>query len=168
MSDAPDPANADAWPQTESLLLLRRVMGLADEVRHAIASRADMSTTELLALEHLAASTMGPGDLARRLDVSTAAATGIVDRLEAKGHVHRSPHPGDRRRTEVVLTDSAHAEVMAHLAPMFRVVAQADAALTDEERTIVVRYLRSAVAAADAVTSAEAASAAGAPAHPVL
>jgi hypothetical protein len=35
---------------------------------------------------------------------------------------------------------------------MFRAIAQADAALTDEERAIVVRYLRGAIAAAEAVT----------------
>ena len=143
--------NREVWPQTESLLLLRRVMGLGDEVRSAVASKAHLSTTEMHALEHLTRATMGPGDLARRLDVSTAASTGIVDRLEAKGHVARRPHPGDRRRTEVVVTDSARAEVVGHLAPMFAVIAAADEALTDEERAAVVRYLRAAVAAAEAV-----------------
>ena len=127
-------------------------MGLSDEVRTVVASRTDLSTTELHALEHLSVASIGPADLARRLDVSTAASTGIVDRLEAKGHVERRPHAQDRRRTQVVLTDSARAEVMTHLMPMFRAIAQADAALADEERAIVVRYLRAAIAAAEAVT----------------
>ncbi len=145
-----------AWPQTESLLLLRQVMGLAGEVRSSIAARADLTPTELHALEHLTNARMGPGELARRLDVSTAASTGIVDRLEAKGHVARRAHPGDRRRTDVVVTESARAEVMGHLGPMFRVIAQADAELTEDERAVVVCYLRAAVAAAHAVTGADA------------
>src|SRR5919201_1080262 len=37
-----------------------------------------------------------------KLDASTA--TWIVDRLEAKGLVHRRPHPSDRRSKLVVLT----------------------------------------------------------------
>src|SRR4051812_45348144 len=156
MSMERDWANRDVWPQTESLLLLRRVMGLGSEVSSVVASRADLSTTELTALEHLTSASMGPGDLARLLDVSSAAATGIVDRLEAKGHVDRRPHPGDRRRTEVVVTDSARAEVRAHLGPMFGVIAAADAALTEEERAVVVRYLGAAVAAAEAVLHAQA------------
>ena len=153
MRDEPDLATRGAWPQTESLLLLRRVMGLADEVRHVVASRADLTTTELHALEHLAAAPIGPGDLARRLDVSAAASTGIVDRLEAKGHVARRSHPQDRRRTEVVISEAARGEVMTHLGPMLRAIADVDAGLTDAERAIVMRYLRAAVAAAEAVTA---------------
>lgn len=148
----PDDATRGAWSQTESLDLLRRVMGLSDEVRAVVASRAELSAIELHALEHLAAARIGPADLARRLDVSTAASTGIVDRLEAKGHVARHPHPQDRRRTEVVLTEAARAEVMGHLAPMFAAIAAVDGELTDEERSVVVRYLRGAIAAAEAVT----------------
>lgn len=153
MAKVPEPTNR-AWAQTESLLLLRRVMGLGDEVRRVVSSRSHLSATELNALEHLTGAPMGPADLARRLDVSTAATTGIVDRLEAKGHVHRQPHPADRRRTTVVVTDSARAEVMGHLGPMFGALAAADAHLTDAEREVVVRYLRAAVAAAEAVTLA--------------
>lgn len=152
MGAEPDLATRGAWPQTESLLLLRRVMGLAEEVRHVVAARADLTPTELHALEHLAAAPIGPGDLARRLDVSAAASTGIVDRLEAKGHVARRSHAQDRRRTEVVISESARAEVMTHLGPMLRAIADVDAGLTDSQRAIVVGYLRAAVAAAEAVT----------------
>ena len=156
MSDRPDPPIAAQWAQTDSLILLRRVMGLADEVRGVVAARADLSDMELHALEHLTTTTMGPADLARRLGVSTAASTGIVDRLEAKGHVARRSHPGDRRRTQIVVTESARAEVMGHLSPMFRALAAADAALTEAERAVIVRHLGAAVAAAEAVTGADA------------
>ena len=128
-------------------------MGLGSQVRSHVAARADLTTTELHALEHLAVQRIGPGELARKLDVSTAAATGIVDRLEAKGHVVRQPHPADRRRTDVVVTAPARAEVMAQLAPMFEVIAQADAALTDAERA-VVGDPHAAVAAAETVMGA--------------
>ena len=74
--------------------------------------------------------------------MSTAASTGIVDRLVAHGHVERRPHPDDRRRTTVHVTDSGREEVLGLLLPMFVELARLDAAFTDEERAVVARYLR--------------------------
>ena len=63
--------------------------------------------------------------LAMRLEVSARNITGLVDALEAGGHVARSPHPTDRRATIVSLTAQArrrmremqreHAELTADL-----------------------------------------------------
>lgn len=143
------PATSGAWVQTDSLLLLRHIMDLGSQLRREVAGRVDLSETEMRALEHISRHDMGPAEIARLLDVSTAASTGIVDRLEAKGHVERRPHREDRRRTQVALTPHARSEVFRHLGGMFAALAQADAALTDEEREIVTRYLSSAVAAVE-------------------
>lgn len=162
MTGSPDLSTPGAWRQTESLRLLRQVMGLSGEVRSTVAARAAMSPTELHTLEHIAAGeladdggSIGPAEIARLLNVSTAASTGIVDRLEAKGHVQRRRHLTDRRRTEVVLTPSAREEVLHHLGPMFRGIGLADARLTDAERDVVVRYLRAALEAAESVLHPE-------------
>jgi DNA-binding MarR family transcriptional regulator len=143
------PATPGAWVQTESLLLLRHIMDLGSHLRREIAGRVDLSETELRALEHIGAHEMGPAEIARALDVSTAASTGIVDRLEAKGHVERHPHPDDRRRTQVTMTPHARGEVYRHLGGMFTGLAQADASLTDAEREVVVRYLAAAISAVE-------------------
>jgi DNA-binding MarR family transcriptional regulator len=143
------PATPGAWVQTESLLLFRHIMDLGSQLRREIASRVDLSETELRALEHIGGHELGPGEIARLLDVSTAASTGIVDRLEAKGHVERHPHPDDRRRTQVTMTPHARGEVYRHLGGMFTGLAQADAALTDAERDVVVRYLTAAIGAVE-------------------
>ncbi|NHA01058.1 MarR family transcriptional regulator [Nocardioides sp. W3-2-3] len=76
-----------------------------------------------------------------RLDVSSAAATGIVDRLSRRGHLERVPDADDRRRTQLHLTDTANAEVQRHLGPMFAGLARLDASFSDEERAVVERYL---------------------------
>lgn len=148
----PDLRTPGAWRQTASLELVRRVMDLAPAVRHAVAKRAGLSESELQALEHLSTGPLGPAEIARRLDVSTAASTGIVDRLVERGHVTRQPHATDRRRTEVVLTASAREEVLRHLAPMFLALARLDGDLAEGERAVVVRYLQGVIDAADAVT----------------
>ena len=60
--------------------------------------------------------------------MTTAAASGIVDRLAARGHVVREPHPTDRRRTVVGVTSTGREEVLGHLLPMFLELARIDAA----------------------------------------
>lgn len=147
MSDESIPATPGAWVQTESLLLLRHLMDLGSQLRREVAGRVDLSETEMRALEHISKHEMGPAEIARLIDVSTAASTGIVDRLESKGHVERHPHPEDRRRTVVTMTPHARAEVFRHLGGMFAGLARADAELTEDERQVVVRYLHSAIAA---------------------
>lgn len=110
-------------------------------VRRAVARRAGLSDTELTTLEHLVRGPLQPGEVARVLDVSSAASTGIVDRLEGRGHVERRPHAEDRRRTEVHVTGSGREDLLAHLLPMFVRLRELDASFTDEERAVVERYL---------------------------
>ena len=147
MTDAPASAFAAGWQQTPSLLALRRVADLGGEVRRAVARAAGLSDSEMRALEHLVGEALGPAEVARRLGLTTAAATGIVDRLVARGHVERHPRVDDRRRTDVEVTPSGREEVLAHLLPMFRALQQLDASFTDEERAVVTRYLEGAAEA---------------------
>jgi DNA-binding MarR family transcriptional regulator len=135
--------------QTSTLQLLRRLLDAAGRVTPAVARRAGMTHHELTALELLVRDVHGPSDLARHLGVTTAAASGIVDRLVARGHVERVPHPDDRRRTQVVMTDSGRAELVSHLLPMFRSLTELDQDLDDHDRAVVDRYLAGALAAVE-------------------
>nr|WP_216652288.1 MarR family transcriptional regulator [Nocardioides sp. zg-1308] len=130
---------------------MRDLVSTGARVNHVVARRAGISDTELVTLEHLSREQIGPAEVARRLEVSTAAATGIVDRLVSRGHVERRPHAADRRRTELVLTDSGRREVVSHLLPMFVSLDRLDRGFTDEERAVVERYLRGAVEAFEQV-----------------
>ncbi|MCB0897114.1 MAG: MarR family transcriptional regulator [Nocardioidaceae bacterium] len=152
MADQDQPARpasefADSWQQTGSLLALREVVLAANRVRHLIARRAGLSETDLVAMEHLLEEPVGPGELARHLDVTTAAATGLVDRLVGRGHAERRPHALDRRRTTVEVTASGREEVLAHLLPMFVALDRLDRSFSAEERAVVERYLRGAIEA---------------------
>nr|ANY57933.1 MarR Transcription Regulator [uncultured bacterium] len=151
-SDRSNPASGFVaeWRQTGTLLALRELLDVSARVRPTVAERAGLTQSELVALEHLIRGPIGPAEVARQLEVTSAAATGIVDRLAGRGHVERRPHPTDRRRTELVITPSAREEVLAHLLPMFRALAAMDAELDDSDRAVVERYLRK---AAEAVRS---------------
>lgn len=136
---------------TSTLQLLRRLLDVAQQSGPAVARKADLTHTELSALELLTRQRWGPGELARHLGVTSAAATGIVDRLVARGHVERRPHDADGRRTQVVLTDSGRSEVLGHLMPMFLALHELDQGLTPEEREVVDRYLSGAIEAVSRV-----------------
>lgn len=139
------------WDRSPALEALDDLVQVAASSMPAVARRAQLSESELHSLRHLMKDDIGPAELARMLGVTSAAATGIVDRLEARGHVERRPHPRDRRRTQIDLTDSGRAEVVALLAPMFRALTEADAELSEAERAVVTRFLRQATDAMRAV-----------------
>ena len=90
--------------------------------------------------------------MARRLEVSTAAATGIVDRLVARGHVERRPHAADRGvRSWCSPTSGRERGAWATCCRCSSALDRLDRAFTAEERAVVERYLRGAVAAFEQV-----------------
>jgi DNA-binding MarR family transcriptional regulator len=140
-----------------SLMSVRAVIDVGGRLSRVAARRAGLSDSELAALEHLAAEPLGPAELARRLTISTAAATGVVDRLEQRGHVERRPHAADRRRVAVSLTDSGYADLRARLSETFDALLVWDAGFDEDERALVARYLEGVVGVLDAAAHREAA-----------
>lgn len=140
-------SSTDADDNRSTMEVVRDLTTAAGDLRHAVQRRSGLSETELVALQHLADTAYGPADLARLLDVSTAASTGIVDRLERRGHVVRRPHAVDRRRTEVHLTDSGRDEILQLLMPMLVALRSLDEDFDEAEHEVVRRYLRGATAA---------------------
>ncbi len=136
---------------TPSVLALRDVIAVGSKVQRVVARRAGLSESELVTLQHLIEGARGPAEVARLLEVSTAASTGIVDRLVSHGHVERHANPDDRRRTDLYVTPSGRAEVFAHLAPMFQGLRAVDAEFDEDERVVVARYLTKAAAVFEAV-----------------
>lgn len=137
--------------ESASLRALRAATDAAMRVRPVVARAAGLSHSELVVLEHLMGGPIGPAELARLLEVTTAASTGIVDRLEGRGHVERVADHADRRRTSVHITASGRAEVLDRLMPMFVALQALDDAITDAERDVVTRYLDGARQAFEAV-----------------
>ena len=133
--------------ESATLQLLRELTSLSEQVAPAVARRAQLTHNELRALEHLMDRSMGPGELGRVLGVSSAAASGIIDRLEARGHAQRASHASDGRRTSVTISATGREEVVGFLMPMFRELAVIDAALSPEDRVAVDRFLTGAVRA---------------------
>jgi DNA-binding MarR family transcriptional regulator len=133
-----------SWERSETLDALRSLLQASRQATPALARRAALSHSEAAVMEHIMEEPAGPTDLAHRLGLTSAAASAIVDRLVARGHAERRPHPSDRRRTVVVPTESGREELLGHLMPMFVELAQLDQGLSADERATVLRFLRAA------------------------
>jgi DNA-binding MarR family transcriptional regulator len=57
--------------------------------------------------------TMPPSEIGEHLQVTRATVTGVVDSLERRGFVRRSPHPADRRSLLVEITPEGLAVLAA-------------------------------------------------------
>ena len=73
----------------------------------------DLSLRQLTVLYLIREETPTLGYLARRLMVTPAVVTGIVDRLEKRGYVQRRADTEDRRVVRLALTDAGRAQSLA-------------------------------------------------------
>ncbi len=90
-------------------------------------------------------------DLARRLEVSSASVTALIDRLVESDHVRRDPHPTDRRSVVIVPTHDTDTEVRDTLGRMHEVMMERAEALSPDEARVVERFLREMANALDEV-----------------
>ncbi len=108
----------------------------------------------LRALDLLAGGPLTAGELGASLELSSAAVTGLVDRLEAAGLARRVPHPTDRRRVHVALTEDARRFGADIMSPLQRRITSAIAASSDRDLAATARLLGRIVPAAGAVDDA--------------
>jgi DNA-binding MarR family transcriptional regulator len=102
-----------------------------------------VNPTDLQAMQHLIMSgSLSPTELARRLDISTAAATSVVDRLVAVGHATREQHPTDRRSVVVVPRPASVEQAMEALTPMILGIDRVLDEFDDDEQATITDYLQ--------------------------
>lgn len=103
----------------------------------------EVNATDLQAMQHLVMSgSLSPTELARRLDISTAAATSVVDRLVAVGHATRQQHPTDRRSVVVVPRPASVERAMAALMPMIIGIDRVLDEFDEDEQATITEYLQ--------------------------
>jgi DNA-binding MarR family transcriptional regulator len=126
-------------------LALRGLQAVMIDGSAVVSRRMSLSANEMAGLQVVAetgtGAPVGPAEIARHLDISTAAATGVVDRLVAHGHLERHPHPTDRRRIALRLTPHAEAEVAAALVPLLARIGAVEQRYSDAERAVIGRFL---------------------------
>jgi len=132
-------------PETHQLRVLQTAMADAES---ALARRMNMGQSDIAAMTHLAAARqpVGPGWLSGRLGLTPAAATELVDRLERVGHVSRERDHNDRRRVNLILTESSLNQVNGHLRPLLDAVDNVAGGFGTEERAAIRRFLSEVIA----------------------
>lgn len=118
-------------------------------------TQIDLAVHERMALSQLRQSgAMTMTDLARRLSLSRAAVTSLVDQLEAHKYVERTADAHDRRRTLVQLCAHAN-EVLDEVAvPFTDEMRQWIDARSDNERSLVLNFLETWQHSAQRLTTA--------------
>lgn len=158
MNESMQPSSdwVDRWEPAVVVERLRAFIDLSPHVSDEVAHRLELTRRDVEAMTHLMRDEdIGPNELARRLGVSGPAATQIVNRLEQKGHVTRSAHSGDGRKTVVQVTPSARENALRQLIPMFVGFEAAAARLDARERAVIVQFLDDCIAAMRSVTEPE-------------
>lgn len=131
--------------------LVGELMRLNSAVVQILARELGLSLTDLTALHHLVGrASVGPAELGKRLGMSSASATVLVDRLERAGHVQRRRDPADRRRVVLEVTDAAAARSLDAVRPLADTVAAIDDELDPSTRQAIAVYL---ARVADAMTA---------------
>ena len=142
---------------TEEITWATRRLDMAmSRLMVALSRAVGISVPEMLALEYLDADgSIGPSELARRLQMTSGAMTALVDRLEGSGHLVRERHPADRRRVLVKRTKMADDDLTEETAPMAMQVFELAESLDESERRAVGRFLNGFTAIVES-TAAEA------------
>lgn len=125
---------------------LRQLSVESQKLAHSFADRHDLHFTDFDALVNIMEAErrgvpLTPGELGVRLGLSSGATTGVIDRLERRGHVRRDRDPNDRRKIHI-----RYAEPGAAMAVRFfgGLRDSRDAVLdqfTDEDLDVVLRFL---------------------------
>jgi len=121
---------------------LKEISILTRGIGKKIGEALGVNPTDMAALEQLLINgPLTPGQLAARLEVTTAASTQIVDRLERAGHVTRERKSGDRRKVFVVPAHDSVGRAFQELAPMLEGLDGVIAGLGQDERQVIERFL---------------------------
>ena len=149
--DGSDGAGGDLRAQVQQIAIRQQ------RFEQHLAAELDVDRAGLEAMDHLM--TTGPTtptELARRLGISTAATTLVLNRLESAGHLRRDPHPTDRRKLVVTASEESSDRAWGHVAPLIDSVEALIESLGESDRAVVEDFVRGLLAAYDDATPAPA------------
>ena len=130
-------------PDEEMARAIRAVVIAAENFRlRAARDVLGVGSTEISALFYLfTEGTSTPTELAGRLQITTASVTELVERLGRAGLARRAPHPHDRRKVVLSLTDAAQRKVGEMFERIAVSTARCTSLLDGDERETVLRFL---------------------------
>ncbi|MFG6503070.1 MarR family winged helix-turn-helix transcriptional regulator [Microbacterium sp. P05] len=145
-------ASSDAERGRRLLSALRTYQASEIAMRRRTREAMSMGENEMLALRFVIRAARQntpatPRALSDYLGITSASVTALLDRLDAMGHIERSPHPTDRRSITIAPTEGAEETVRHTLGDMHERMMAATRGFDDAEAATIVAFL-------DAVTNA--------------
>lgn len=156
----PAPANRPPARAVAQTLrgLTARLQLYSDAVGHDLGlHRSDLMAMNLMSQAALHGKSMTPTDVSKKMSLSAAAVTALVDRLERVGHLVRHPDPDDRRRVRLDVSKQAETVSREMFRPLNAQLAEVMSTYTDDELELVDRVLTDLSAAVAKVVPGEAA-----------
>ena len=154
MRDLPASETPPRPPVSPVVMKLREAIEATRRMERVLGEELALKATDLAAMDHLSRhGSSTPTELAHRLGVTTAAATFLVDRLSNAGHVVRSPHVQDRRKTVVEPTAGSLARIGIMMGPVGAVMDEHLAGLDDHDRAVILDFLDAVVRSCDSLAS---------------
>lgn len=140
-------------PITEVVATIGRELGREYTTRlilfhQAVAERLGLGPTDHKCLDlamTCSAEALTAGRLAELTGLTTGAITGVIDRLEKAGFVRREKDPGDRRQVVVQVVPERMREIATLFEPHAKAWASLCARYSDEELTLVQRFMRDSI-----------------------
>jgi DNA-binding MarR family transcriptional regulator len=150
-SDSARPADEPTLARVRDLL--GRKDWTAERYRALVGRALRLSEMEARAVAHVAAvGQVTPGELARRLVLTSGGCTALIRRLETAGHLVRRAHPVDGRTSLLALAPDTVRRAGECYAPLVAALDGAIERLSPEERGVVERLLAEVVAATESRT----------------
>jgi len=146
-------ANAATWQSilgvdTTALAAFGRISALTHgwfELQREALNELGLNYAELSVLGMLRTSAPGhrrsPTQLRRLIGQSSAGMTRILDKLEAEGHLRREDIDGDRRRVDIVLTESGAALAERGVGALLAVETAVFGSIAPDRRAAIVSGL---------------------------
>ncbi len=127
----------------EAMSRMDQYVALGIVGQQEVAQRLGLNVTDLTCLGHILGAGETPlaaGELAERVDLTTGAVTGVLNRLERAGYARRRPDPADRRRVRVVPEPEAAARVVAVYQPFYDRLGALFADYTPDEIAVIADW----------------------------
>jgi DNA-binding MarR family transcriptional regulator len=125
------------------LIALRKVIRATDLHSKYLAKNTGLTTAQLLILQSI--QNMGEvsiGEISKKISLSQATVTSILDRLADKGLVYRERSTKDKRKVHAYLTEDAVALIKDAPAPLQKQFTKQFEALNDWEQSMMISSLQ--------------------------
>jgi DNA-binding MarR family transcriptional regulator len=126
----------------QSLIALRRILRATELYGRELAKAAGLTAVQIRVLQIVAETgTATPKDISRRMGVSQATMTALIDRLVSKQMVARQRSAADGRQTDILITRAGENAVRDAPDPLQQRYVKQFEALEDWEQAMVVAVL---------------------------